>query len=190
MNIINKLTIRHLKQNKKRTIFTLFSIILSIIMINCIGISLYSFQTYYKKTIEKDIGSFHYQITTSISEAIDIVENDNEIKYFYFTKTNYVLYNDMSISVKNCDETYYQKKNTKDLLYKGSLPDNSNEIALMKDYGKNIGDTITLKYEDKAKTYTVVGIIKEHTNKSTFDSEYQAITYIDLTENDYITITI
>lgn len=42
MKIMNQVTIRYLKENKKRTIFTLLCITISVIMISCVGIAFYS----------------------------------------------------------------------------------------------------------------------------------------------------
>ena len=39
MNIINKLTLRHLKENKKRTVVTIIGIIISVAMITATCVS-------------------------------------------------------------------------------------------------------------------------------------------------------
>ena len=79
MNIINKLTLRYLKSNKKRTIFTILSIALSVTLINAVGISLASIKEYYKDTIVFSRGTYHYKIITSNEKMFEIVEKDKKI---------------------------------------------------------------------------------------------------------------
>lgn len=189
MNIINKLTIRYLKQNKKRTIFTILSIILSIIMINSIGISLYSAQTFYKKIIEKETGTFHYQIVTNNKEVFDYIKKDNEIEEYFLSNTKQYTLEENNISLKRADETYYNQRNINDLIIKGSLPTSPDEIAITEEYHQNIGDTIILTDENNNYQFKVVGIINRYSSSSHYDRDYQAISYIDLNNTqDYYSI--
>ena len=45
MNIVNKLTLRHLKENKGRTLVTTFGIIVSVAMITAVFVAMASFLT-------------------------------------------------------------------------------------------------------------------------------------------------
>ena len=56
MKIMNQLTFRYLKENKKRTILTILCITVSVIMICCVGIAFYSGKQFYKEYIEKTDG--------------------------------------------------------------------------------------------------------------------------------------
>ena len=88
MKIINKLTLRYLKANKKRTIFTILSIALSITMINAVGISLNSIVNYYKESIEMSVGDYHYAFVSNDEEVFEAIEKDADIKQYYYTNTN------------------------------------------------------------------------------------------------------
>lgn len=43
MNIVNKLTIRHLKQNKRRTLVTIIGVIISVAMVTAVATLGFSF---------------------------------------------------------------------------------------------------------------------------------------------------
>ena len=88
MKIINKLTLRYLKENKKRTIFTILSIALSITMINAVGISLNSIMNYYRDTVIISNGSYHYRFITDNKDFFKMIEEDTQIKDYYYTNTN------------------------------------------------------------------------------------------------------
>ena len=53
MKIMNILTLRYLKANKKRSLLTLLCIMVSVIMMSCVGIAFSSGKAYYKSYIEK-----------------------------------------------------------------------------------------------------------------------------------------
>ena len=89
MKIMNKLTLRYLQQNKKRTILTILCISVSVIMICCIGISLYSGKQFYKQYIEHTSGYHHYTIVNNNKDIIQIIKNDSEVKEYYFSSTSF-----------------------------------------------------------------------------------------------------
>lgn len=196
MNIINKLTLRYLKDNKKRTIFTILSIALSITMINAVGISLDTVLKYYTDTVVSSRGSFQYRFTSSDPVFFEMIENDEQIKDYYYTNT--VGYKDVDnqryISLKRGDSTFYNKRNVDDLLIKGQLPLKPNEIALGKDYIEelNIGDTISLENQEtkKENIFTVVGFINEYDTTSSFDQSFSSISYVDLKNGEFYSISI
>lgn len=76
MKIMNQLTFRYLKENKKRTILTILCITVSVIMICCVGIAFYSGKQFYKEYIEKTVGDYHYLIVSQNPELIKKVAQD------------------------------------------------------------------------------------------------------------------
>lgn len=195
MNIINKLTLRYLKNNKNRTLFTILSIALSVTMINAVGISLDTILQFYTDSVVVSRGSFHYRYTSNDSLFFEMIENDKSIKDYYYTNTvGYtVLENQNYISLKRGDSLYYEKRNIDDLLLKGNLPLKSDEIILGKDYYHlNIGDKISLKNMDTNHnhTFTIVGFIKDYQTTSSYDRSFNALSYVDLTDGDYYSISI
>ena len=59
MNILNKLTIKHLKQNKKRTVVTIIGIILSTALICGVAGLITSFQKTFVETAKNSQGNYH-----------------------------------------------------------------------------------------------------------------------------------
>lgn len=190
MNIINQLTLRYLKQNKKRTILTLFCITVSVIMISCVGISLYSGQQFYSDYVVKTKGDYHYMIVDYNKEIVDIMKKDPQVKEIYFSSSEGCKIDDRYISLKNGDQRYYEKENYQDLLIQGRLPRSPNEIVIAQQYFLSlnlhyqIGDTLSLIHTDKdkptTKQYKVVGYIQNYQAQNTEKKSFNALSYIDL----------
>ncbi|MGN1270174.1 MAG: ABC transporter permease [Clostridia bacterium] len=155
MNLLNKLTIKNLKLNKKRTIVTIIGIILSVALITAVasiyssGIaSLIEFETYEK-------GNFHYAFYDVPSSELGTFENNRKIEELYLTK--HMGYAKLEES-KNENKPYahimaFTQKALKNLsvqLIDGKLPQNENEIVIpshLRTNGRvilNVGDKITL----------------------------------------------
>lgn len=153
MNILNKLTIKHLKMNKKRTTVTIIGIILSTALMVGIGSLMSSFREY----------SFHEAIESNGKQHITIKDVDYE-NYKYIEKNVYVedsyLNKDIGFSIlekskndykpylflKEVNQSYFESMK----LIDGRYPKNENEL-LISEHIKinggveyNIGDTITL----------------------------------------------
>lgn len=154
MNLLNKLTIKNLKLNKKRTIVTIIGIMLSVALITVVssiyssGIkSLIKYETYEK-------GNFHAAFYKVPVSDIDIFENNRNIETINITKD----VGFAKIDSKNEYKPYacikgFTKNSLNNLSVKlldGRLPKNENEIVIpthLKTNGRlflNIGDSITL----------------------------------------------
>lgn len=154
MNLLNKLTIKNLKLNKKRTIVTIIGIMLSVALITAVasiyasGIkSLIKFETHEK-------GNFHTVFYDVPAQDIDVFGKNRNIEKVYITKN--VGY--AKIDSKNEYKPYaYVKAFTKDSLdnlsvklVEGRLPENENEIVIPTHLLTNgrlnlrVGDSITL----------------------------------------------
>lgn len=154
MSLLNKLTIKNLKLNKKRTIVTIIGIMLSVALITAVasiyssGIkSLIKYETYKK-------GNYHTAFYNVPVSDMDIFKNNRNIETINITKN--VGY--AKIDSKNEYKPYvFIKAFTKDSLKKlsvklvdGRLPENENEVVIpthLKTNGRlflNIGDSITL----------------------------------------------
>ncbi len=155
MNLLNKLTIKNLRLNKKRTIVTIIGIILSVALITAVasvyvsGISsLIDYETYEK-------GNFHYSFFNVPYDDIPNFTNNRKIEKIYLTKN--IGYAKLEES-KNRDKPYanimyFSKDAIENLSIKlidGKLPESEDEIVIpehLKTNGRifsKIGDTITL----------------------------------------------
>ena len=154
MSLLNKLTIKNLKLNKKRTIVTIIGIMLSVALITAVASiyasaikSLISFETYEK-------GNFHTAYYDISEDDLEIFKNNREIKDLYLTKNiGYA-----KIDSKNEDKPYaylkaFPKKSLENLsvrLVEGRLPEKSDEIVIpthLKTNGRlelKVGSEITL----------------------------------------------
>lgn len=212
MSILNKLTIKNLKLNKKRTIVTIIGIILSTALMVGIGLLFSSFQDYmiretisyngrYEANYEnadlskvsnlkvKDFVYF-YEKTIGFSKF----ESKNEYKpYIYITGVNREFFNELE-------------------LVDGRFPNNDDEIIISEHINTNggasykVGDNITLSYGERViegdivldnsqyvegeylnylnkKEYKIVGIVKRSNYENYSACGYSAFT-LDMNDND------
>ena len=155
MTLLNKLTIKNLKLNKKRTIVTIIGIMLSVALITAVA-SMYASGIKslikYETLIKGDFHTAFYNVPTG---DIDKFINNRNIEKLNITEgLGYA-----KIDSKNEDKPYaYLKGFTKDALnnlsvrlVKGRLPENTNEIVIpthLKTNGRldlKLNDSITLE---------------------------------------------
>lgn len=155
MNLLNKLTLKNLKLNRKRTIVTIIGIMLSVALVTAVATmysstikSLINFETYHK-------GNFHIAFYDVNKDDIYKIEKNKGVEELYLTKN--IGYAKL-IDSKNEYKPYaYIKAFTNDSLNNlsiklidGRLPKNENEIIIpnhLKTNGRinlKIGDEITL----------------------------------------------
>ena len=154
MSLLNKLTIKNLKLNKKRTIVTIIGIMLSVALITAVA-SIYS--SGIKSLIKYEIyekGNYHTAFYNVPVSDMDIFKNNRNIETINITKN--VGY--AKIDSKNEYKPYacikgFTKNSLNNLSVKlldGRLPENENEVVIpthLKTNGRlflNIGDSITL----------------------------------------------
>lgn len=159
MKILNKLTVRYLRLNKKRTIVTIIGILLSTALMVGMGLICSTIREYMLEQIIDDSGSFHARIQNVDYNKMYIVRNDKNIKNYYTEEIiGYSRYKESTneykpyIAILGVNKEYF-----KDLrLIKGNFPTNDTEIVIPEHiykYGKfnyKVGDTITL---DLGKRY-------------------------------------
>lgn len=220
MNLYTSLTLRYLKENKKRTIVTIIGIILSTALICGIGNIYESFMDYQiRKTIEND-GDFHATFYDIKKDDLDYITKSagltksglsNNLGYAKIKPDKENL-----MQVKAYDKTTFDGYQIK--LKEGKLPTNNKEIVLSENIvskiDKKIGDTITLDIgkrvdengeeisgwqsenetlkDTKSESFKIVGII----NKPGFEYEggiLTGITYLDINNqpaNDSFNVSI
>ncbi|MPW26857.1 FtsX-like permease family protein [Alkalibaculum sp. M08DMB] len=80
MNILNKLTIRQLKLNKKRTLITIVGVIISVAMITSVATLAISFMDLMQRQVISDEGGWHVLYENVNSTQIEAIKNDEETK--------------------------------------------------------------------------------------------------------------
>ena len=189
MKIMNILTLRYLKANKKRSLLTLLCIMVSVIMMSCVGIAFSSGKDYYQSYIETISGDYHYSIDSNSQKTIDTIQNDQLVQEYYLSQTKELYYHDVSLYMRSGDTLYFQKKNMNDYIIEGRLPVNKSEIVItptylkMNNLNKTIGDSIEF---DNHKIYTIVGLMDTYVTQDFMGNAYQALSYVDLDEQYHI----
>ena len=207
MNLYTALTLRYLKENKKRTIVTIIGIILSTALICGIGNIYNSLMDYEIRQTIKSYGDFHATFYDVQKKDLSKVTKSAGIsKYAYSENLDFGKYNDEKflLDIKSYDKEAFDGYQIS--LKEGKLPTNNKEIVLSEDSlilrNKKIGDTITFNVGKRVTSegdsltgpgisddeklidthkeeYKIVGII----NKPGFEYGKQvttAITYLDI----------
>ena len=156
MNVVNKLTLRHLKENKGRSVITTLGIIVSVAMITAVFVALASFLNLEGNISQMQIGykDAWFEVDT---QQLEKLRNDDRISD---VGINCELFDpsfqlDSKASVRSGTGEIYcgDSTNLKQMVtgsYEGELPKNSGEIAVEQELiDKNkldwkIGDTVSI----------------------------------------------
>jgi putative ABC transport system permease protein len=155
MNIINKLTLRSLKENKKRTLVTIIGVIISVSMIMAVSTLGVSFLDIMKRQSIADNGEWHVQYSNVNAGQIDAITGDGATEKLILSSNGGYA----KLEGAKVDERPYlflKKYNEEGLkefpieLVEGKLPSSKNEVAISEQVAKDagvqfeIGDEITL----------------------------------------------
>lgn len=158
MKILNRLTLKSLKLNKKRTRATIVGILLSSILVTAVLTLASSYQKTKIEHQKKVTGDWHYEfLNISPDKLKEIQQNKNTEKVFVtqdigFTSLNFI--NTSNISKKYGYIIGFSKDALNNLglnLIEGRFPENENEIVVQRQMSRqcadnwNVGDEITLK---------------------------------------------
>ncbi|WP_288312460.1 ABC transporter permease [uncultured Eubacterium sp.] len=156
MNIVNKLTLRHLKENKDRTLVTTFGIIVSVAMITAVFVAMASFLQLFADVSVVSDGNYAAQLSDVKLSSLDELYKDERIETVGLCDENYKQFkidNGKSDrlatgSIGACDDGYFKMFIQAD--YDGTLPKTSDEIAVQSDFiEKNeldwqVGDIVSI----------------------------------------------
>lgn len=178
MNIVNTLTLRHIKTHKKRTILTIVAIIVSVAMVTAVFTSAISFIKYFQNSTLEIDGNWHVQFSDDdYSLHKPLFATDVNIEEFAARsvcgRTSFGANDDYSATstVFCAEKNWFDMRNV--AVSQGRLPENSHELLLTKraidefDLDVNVGEKITVPvsvFDDNGKEtvtnreYEVVGI--------------------------------
>ena len=182
MNIVNKLTLRHIKSHKRRSLLTVLAIIVSVAMVTAVFTSIFSFIKFMQDSTKAYDGNWHAQFM--YEEMPDTTAFDNA-EFDYYTGANLFQFTyDKNVEaakayaqVDAIDESAIDIRNIK--ITDGAFPKNNNEIVVSREYiEKNkldwkVGDTVNLycldfnTEKEGYRDYTLCGIAEG--NVSFFD---------------------
>ena len=169
MNVLNNLTIKNLKLNKKRTIVTIIGILLSVALICAVAGMVTSFQATLVNIAITDGGNRHLTVENVSKEDLKYFTNNSHVKSIYLTETlGYAKYDNMNEYKPYAYVLGYTKEafeNTTLKIVSGRLPQDSGEIVVSVPFQNNakvkIGDTISL---DIGKRVCTDGTILNQSN--------------------------
>ena len=160
MNILNKLTLRNLKLNKKRTIVTIIGIILSTALICAVAGMVSSLQATLIENAKKNYGNRHIIIESVTKKDLKYFENNRHVELMFLVENlGYAPLNGSQNPYKPylyvLGYTKEAFKNAPINVEDGRLPQNSSEIIISKsvidnaEVEINIGDRITLDISNR-----------------------------------------
>ena len=197
MNLYTSLTLRYLKQNKRRTVVTIIGIILATALICGIGNICTSFMDYQMRDQIQSSGSFYATFTDIDKEKAEVITKSSGVsEYGYKKNLGSVIWdkkNSTSLDINVFDKNTINSFQI--TLKKGSYPKNESELIVTQDllnkWNKKIGDKITLNlgeliYDDmgmisklknsQKTTFKIVGTL----DKAPYNSKLFAIAGFDI----------
>ena len=206
MNILNKLTVKHLKMNKKRTIVTIVGVILSTALMVGIGLLFSTLRDNSLESTKLYSGDYHAAFTSVNADKLKILEKNTQIEsYFISHKLGYSKIDELEnnfkpyIKVMEVNDDYFNELT----LVKGRLPKNKQEIVISKhlisDNGLKyqIGDELNLNVgtryladgklelyytegeelvDTQEQKYKIVGVVERDVYESYSDPGYSVFT--------------
>lgn len=160
MNLLNRLTLKNLRLNKKRTLVTIIGIILSTALITGVATLVSSFRSTIIEYEKQHSGDYHYVFYNVLADDLKYIRNNRNVEDVYLNE-------DLGYSLlsggKNEDKPYlylkaYSKGSIEKLgieLKEGRLPENDNEVVISSHIKSNggveykIGDELDLKLGER-----------------------------------------
>ncbi|MCR5556177.1 MAG: FtsX-like permease family protein [Butyrivibrio sp.] len=159
MNIISKLTLRHLQENKKRTVVTILGIAASTALITAILVGVFSFFRFFGYINQITDGNVHAEFDNMTWADIEDLKNDDRVEFAGAVCTDPTI---SGVRLINDKEPRYNVGNIwhggSDIFmqligcpYEGRFPENSSEVAVEEaflsdnDLDLHVGDTITFE---------------------------------------------
>jgi putative ABC transport system permease protein len=168
VKVMNRVTLKHLFKNKKRTLVTLIGTIVSVAMIMAVATLGFSFMDFMQQAAIADGGSWHVRYRNLTAEQVAAVGNDSET--VDMTLQHYLGYTKLE-GGQNKNKPYLllqatDKKGFSLLpfhLTSGRMPENGNEVVISEHIATNggveykIGDVLRLEVGQRYRNEDLVG---------------------------------
>ncbi|MGF7050763.1 putative ABC transport system permease protein [Paenibacillus sp. DS2015] len=162
MNIVNKLTVRHLKQNKRRTLVTIIGVIISVAMVTAVSTLGVSFMDLLQRQSISSNGEWHVLYKDVNKSQLKAIDADEDTQTLVVSRDRgYALLqggdnaNKPYLYIKEYNEQGYKQFPIE--LSSGRLPHADNEVVISEDIATNakvvykIGDTLTLDVGERTR---------------------------------------
>ena len=159
---------RYLRENKKRTIFTIIGIMLSVALIASICTFILTVQNSMMENTKKTIGAFHIAITNVSEDEINKIETNPKINSIgvMVSEDAVPFIKNKRIQLNYLNEAAFKLMNVN--LGEGQLPKNDNEIVIerwiLRYFNEEIkvGDVVKIQDETgNERSYILSGIAKD-----------------------------
>ena len=155
MKVLGKITVKHLKLNKKRTIVTIIGIMLATALMTAVVTMAVSFQQSLVSYQKKETGDFHYAFLEQDKDMLETVKVNRNVESYY--ETVGIGYANLEGSTNEEKPYVFVEAMDKDALEhssvqleEGRMPKNDSELLISKTIFTNggvewnVGDTVTL----------------------------------------------
>lgn len=188
MNIIAKLTFRHLKSNIKRTVVTLIGIIISVAMVAAVFTSAISFMNFMSETTIVYGGNWHTSYeSVSLENVAPLKEDKNIEEYGYGADIAELNVRPDTQSSRSYTVLEAMDENMMDIygikLSEGRMPQNTREIVVRRDFIEDndlkwkVGDKVTIPTINYANNSTGNYVDTQYTVCGITDTENSATNY-------------
>lgn len=180
MNIVNKLTLRYLKENKRRTLVTIIGVIISVAMITAVATLTVSFLDLMKKQTIADEGEWHVLYKDVNKAQLETIQKDDQTKMVVLSQdVGYAVLEDSKndykpyLFLKSYDQKGFEQFPIQ--LTAGRYPKSADEVVISDHIADNggvhlsVGDTLTIGVGER---YTPEG-------EAITLNQRQAITLVD-----------
>lgn len=160
MNIVYKLAIRNLKQNKRRTLVTILGVIISVAMVTAVATLVFSFSDLMIRQTIADNGEWHVQYQDVTKEQLAAIQADEATQTVAITRDlGYAPLeggqnpNKPYLFIKEYDAQGFTQFQVE--LSKGRLPHSNKEVVISEPVATNakvkyeIGDHLTLRIGER-----------------------------------------
>ncbi|MGM1045756.1 MAG: ABC transporter permease [Bacillota bacterium] len=160
MNIVYKLAIRNLKQNKRRTLVTIIGVIISVAMVTAVATLVFSFSDLMIRQTIADRGEWHVQYKDVTKEQLAAIQGDKATQTVAITRDlGYAPLeggqnpNKPYLFIKEYDTQGFTQFQVE--LSKGRLPQTDKEVVISEPVATNakvkyeIGDRLTLRIGER-----------------------------------------
>lgn len=193
MSIINKLTLRHLAENKRRTVITTFGICVSVAMITAVFVAVASFLNLFAE-IEFMSGGHKHAVCSVNASQIQQLKNDDRIARVgieAYTGADEFCLNEKTSLTNGTGSIYIGDiTNLKQMItgdYEGTIPKNENEIAVEKSLIEK--NNLTWKIGDKVEIPTGVRYVNDNGERALISGAYIHAEEFEAVKTEVFTIT-
>lgn len=160
MKVLGKITVKHLKLNKKRTIVTIIGIMLATALMTAVVTMAVSFQQSLVSYQKKESGDFHYAFLEQDEAMLEKIKANRNVESYY--ETVGIGYADLEGSTNEEKPYVFVEAMGEDALEQssvqleeGRMPKNDSELLISKTIFTNggvewnVGDTVTLSVGER-----------------------------------------